>query len=97
MSPTTTMLYAALSAKEMGIDTSLKEGTVVTNILNAVYFWAAVVAVIVLIVAGFYYVTSNNNSAQITRAKNAILGAVVGLIVIMSAYVITAFMIKATS
>lgn len=91
------MLYAALNAKEMGINTNLNEATVVKNTLNAVYFWAAAIAVIVIIVAGFYYVTSNNNSAQITRAKNAILGAVVGLIVIMSAYMITEFMIKATA
>jgi hypothetical protein len=45
------------------------------------------------VVAGFYYVTSNGNPQQVTRAKNAILGAVVGLIVVLLAFAITAIIL----
>ena len=58
-----------------------------------VYFWAGVIAVVVIVVAGFYYVTSNGNPQQVTRAKNAILGAVVGLIVVLLAFAITAIIL----
>lgn len=66
-------------------------------ILNAVYFWAGAIAVIVIIIAGFLYVTSANNAQQITRAKNAILSSVIGLIVILIAFGITNIAIKSVS
>ena len=68
-----------------------------TAILNAVYFWAGAVAVIVIIVAGFMYVLSSNNAQQVTRAKNAILSAVIGLVIILLAFGITNIAIKAVS
>ncbi len=59
------------------------------NILDVVYFWAGIVAVLVIIIAGFFYVTANGNAQTIERAKNAILGAVIGLVVVMMAFGIT--------
>lgn len=64
-------------------------GFSIRSILLQVYFWAGVIAVIVIIIAGFMYVVSANNSQQITRAKNAILGAIIGLVVILLAFAIT--------
>jgi Ni,Fe-hydrogenase I cytochrome b subunit len=65
----------------------------VESVMYPVYFWAGVIAVVVIVVAGFYYVTSNGNPQQVTRAKNAILGAVVGLIVVLLAFAITAIIL----
>lgn len=64
-------------------------------ILNAVYFWAGAVAVIIIVIAGFMYVLSSNDSSQISKAKNAILSAVIGLIVILLAFGITNIVIGA--
>lgn len=61
------------------------------NILNITYFAAGTVAVIVILVAGFLYVTSTGDPGRITKAKNAILFAVVGLVVVMLAFVITGY------
>lgn len=63
------------------------------SILTTVYFWAGIVCVLVIIVAGFFYVTSAGNAATIKKAKDALLGAVIGLIVVMMAFAITAFVI----
>ena len=67
--------------------------TAVTGILDAVYFWAGVVCVIIIIVGGYLYVTSNANPSQVTQAKNAILGAVIGLVFVILAFTITQFII----
>lgn len=67
--------------------------TLVTNILNAVYLWAGVLCVIVIVVAGLMYVTSSGDAAKITKAKSAIFGAVIGIVVIILAYAITAFVV----
>lgn len=67
--------------------------TVLAGGLNAVYFIGGAACVIVIIVAGILYALSAGDSNQIKIAKNAILYAVVGLIVILMAFVITAFVI----
>lgn len=67
--------------------------TLVQNVLNITYTWAGIICVIIIIVAGFYYVTSNGNAQTIAKAKNAILGAVIGLVVIILAFAITNFVI----
>ena len=83
------------SDTEVRISSEAKNITSFTNILNTVYFWAGVVAVIVIIVAGFYYTLSQDDSQRVSRAKNAILGATIGLVVIFVAYAITAIVIEA--
>lgn len=65
------------------------------DVLNIFYFLAAVVAVIVIIIAGLRYTTSGGDSGKITTAKNQILYAVIGLIVIAAAFAITNFVIGA--
>lgn len=84
-----------ISADKVGLPKV--SGSVLQNVMNTVYFWGGVIAVIVIIAAGFLYVTSANNAQQITRAKNAILGAVIGLVVILLAFVITSIVINGVS
>lgn len=67
--------------------------TTIAEIMNTVYLWAGIVAVLVIIIAGFFYVTANGNAQTIERAKNAILGSVIGLIVVAFAFMITQFVI----
>lgn len=64
-----------------------------TNILNIVYFIAGAVAVIMIVIAGLMYTTSSGDASKITNAKNMILYAIVGLVVILSAFAITNFVI----
>ncbi len=71
-----------------GSDTGL-----LSSVLMPVYFWAAVVAVIVIVVAGFMYTTSGGDSSKVARAKNAILGAVIGLVIVLLAFSITSIVV----
>jgi|GEM_PF-318866 hypothetical protein len=61
------------------------------NILNTVYFWVGIIAVIVIVGAGFTYITAFGDANKIKTAKNIILYAVVGLVIIISASLITQF------
>lgn len=67
--------------------------TAVTGILNTVYAWAGILCVIIIVVAGFFYTTSNATPQRIGRAKDAIVYALVGLVVILMAFTITNFVI----
>jgi len=61
------------------------------NGINLVYYIAGIVAVIVIVIAGITYATSVGDSGRITRAKNMILYAVIGLVVLVAAFAITNF------
>lgn len=69
------------------------EDAAVQNILNTAYTWAGIVCVLILVIAGIMYVLSAGDSGKIKNAKNAIFGAVIGLIFILLAYTITGFII----
>jgi hypothetical protein len=71
----------------------LEADQVLASGLNIVYMLAAIIAVIVIIIGGILFTTSAGDSGGITKAKNMILYAVIGLIVIISAYAITAFVV----
>ena len=67
--------------------------TALNGLLNLAYTMAGIVCVIIIIIAGYLYVTSSGNASTIKRAKDAILGAVIGIVVIMVAFTITQFVI----
>lgn len=64
---------------------------ILANVLNLAYFVAGTIAVVVIIVAGIMYSTSAGDSGRVTKAKNLLLYSVVGLVIVMSAFVITNF------
>ena len=69
------------------------DGPALEHILTLIYTWSSIVAVIVLIIAGYLFVTSRGDPSQMKRSKDAIRGAVVGLVIIAIAFVITRFVI----
>jgi hypothetical protein len=75
-----------------GIEDLVKK---VVNILSVV---VGVVAVIMIIVGGFRYITSGGSTERVTAAKNTILYALVGLVIVALAQVIVRFVLtKATT
>lgn len=64
-------------------------GTVI-NIFSVV---VGIVAVIMIVWGGFKYITSGGDSGNITAAKNTILFAIVGLIIVAMAQIIVRFVL----
>lgn len=62
-----------------------------SSVLNIVYFIATAVAVVVIIIAGILFSTSAGDASKVSRARNAIIYSVVGLVVVVMAYGITAY------
>jgi Mn2+/Fe2+ NRAMP family transporter len=83
-----------ISPDEIGLKNPVTNGrTIWDNSLDTAYLWAGIVCIIIIVIAGYFYVTSNGNAATIKRAKDAIMGAVIGLILIIFAFTITQFII----
>jgi len=67
---------------------------VVQNIITILLVLIGVVATVVLIYGGYLYITSAGNPEIANKGKNAILGAVIGIIIAFSSYLIVNFILK---
>jgi len=85
-----TNVAVAIDAEQQNIP-ELSAETVVQNVLYLVYFAAGITAVLTIIIAGFKYTVSGGDAAATAKAKNLILYSVVGLVVVVSAFLITNF------
>ena len=65
----------------------------IKSILNTVYLWVGIITVIVIIIGGVYYITSQGDPGKVAKAKNVILYAVIGLVVVLLAFAITDFVL----
>lgn len=64
------------------------------DILEAAIYWmlgfVAIIAVLFLIIGGYYYVTAHGDEGQTEKGKKIVIGAVIGLIIIVASYTIVA-------
>ena len=68
-----------------------KVNDLIRQIINVLSVIVGIVAVIMIIVGGFRYITSGGSSEKVTSAKNTILYAIIGLIVVALAQIIVRF------
>ncbi|MCA9348772.1 hypothetical protein KC878_01345 [Candidatus Saccharibacteria bacterium] len=79
-------------------DASTTEDTSINNLVRSVitiFSWVVgVVSVIMIIIAGFKYVVSGGDSGGVSGAKNTIIYAIVGLVVVLLAQIIVRFVVN---
>jgi uncharacterized membrane protein len=74
-----------------------KVNDTITEGINLLSVIAGVVAVVMIIMAGFRYITSNGDSAKVGSAKNTLLYAIIGLVIVALSQMIVKFVLnKAT-
>jgi len=70
----------------------------IANIINLISMAVGAVAVIMIIVGGFRYITSGGNQEGVKSAKNTVIYALIGLVIVALAQVIVKFVLnKATT
>ncbi len=65
----------------------------ITTVVNLLSWIVGIVSVIMIIVGGFRYITSGGASDKVTGAKNTIIYAVIGLVIVALAQFIVNFVI----
>lgn len=74
-----------------------KINELIKQIINVFSVIVGIVAVIMMIYGGLRYITSGGDSGNVTSAKNTILYAIIGLIIVALAQIIVKFVLnKAT-
>lgn len=66
---------------------------IVTDIINIFSVIVGIVSVIMIIYGGFRYVTSGGDSGNVSSAKNTIIYAIIGLVVVALAQFIVQFVL----
>jgi NADH:ubiquinone oxidoreductase subunit 6 (subunit J) len=66
---------------------------IIKTIVNILSVLVGVVAIIMIIWAGFKYVTSGGDSNKVTSAKNALIYALIGLIIVALAQLMVRFVL----
>jgi len=62
--------------------------SVIKTVVNTLLYIVGIVSVVVVIIGGFMYTLSSGDSANVTKAKNTIVYALVGLVIAFLAYAI---------
>jgi len=66
----------------------------VTTIINVFSVIVGIIAVIMIIVGGFKFITSGGDSGKVTSARNTIIYAIIGLIIVALAQTIARFVLS---
>jgi hypothetical protein len=70
---------------------------IVKTVVNILTVIVGIAAVVMIIVAGLRYITSGGKQESVTAAKNTILYAVVGLVIVALAQIIVRFVLTRTT
>jgi Type IV secretion system pilin len=79
----------------VGADANLS--ALVKKIINVLSVIVGVIAVIMIIIGGLRYITSGGDSGNVSSAKNTIIYAIVGLIIVALAQFIVRFVLSNTA
>lgn len=79
---------SGLDAARTGEMSTKPIGTTIGEVVNVFLYFVGAVAVIVVIWGGFQYITSSGDSQKATTAKNTIMYAVIGIVVVVMSYAI---------
>lgn len=67
---------------------------IIKAVINILSLLVGITAVIMIIIGGLRYITSNGDSGSITSARNTILYAVIGLVIVAMAQAIVQFVLN---
>jgi hypothetical protein len=75
-------------------DTLTGPNGTINRVTRLVAVIAGIIAVLVIIIGGLMYITSNGDSGKISNAKNTIIYALIGLVVIVLSQSIITFVVS---
>lgn len=82
-------------ARGSGMPTELTTADgALTNITNTLLRAIGLIAVVMLVFGGFKYIISGGDSSKVSSAKNTIIYAIIGLIIVILAYAIVNFVVN---
>ena len=85
------VLTKAFSVKAVGADAGAFLSTRLGSIIGTLLSFLGVIFMVLVIYAGVLWMTARGAEAQVDKAKDILVNAIIGLILVLAAYAITAF------
>lgn len=82
------------SGATAGLDAETRVTEIAQDVINIFSWVVGIISVIMVIVGGFQYITSGGDSGKVTGAKNTIMYALIGIIIVALAQVMVKFVLK---
>ena len=79
------------------VDASTDLHGTVGAVLNIIYGVIGIIAVVMIIIGGIHYATSQGDPGRVKKAKDTILYAIIGLVIVLAAFAITYFVLDMIS
>lgn len=87
------MLLAKFDPADAGIPEITLTQTNVTSVANAVFWIVGIVAVLFIIIGGISYALSAGDPGKISKAKDTVLYAIIGLVVVLVSFLVIQFVL----
>jgi len=69
----------------------------IDNVIAYIVGLVGVTVIVIIVIAGIMYIVSAGNQGMVTMAKSAMKNAIIGLVVVLAAFVIIHFILRAIS
>lgn len=89
------MKYLEITAKAAGFGEPKNPAEIIGAVIGVFISFLGIIFLVLIIYGGFLWMTSAGNETKVLKAKDTLTRAVIGLIIIMSAYAITYFVFNA--
>ena len=90
----TILKYLEVTAKAAGFGEPKSLAEIVGAVISIFLSFLGIIFLILIIYGGFVWMTSGGNEIKVIKAKKVITNAVIGLIIVLSAYSITSFVFR---
>lgn len=79
-----------------GLSTQTDVKQTIKNILGLIFGFLGLIAVLIVLYGGFIWMTAMGDEGKVDKAKKLIIAGIVGIVIILSAYSIAAYVIGET-
>lgn len=93
--------FAFAQAPDLGIDFGRQLGLAdadpriaIANLVRLALTFLGIIAVVIIMYGGFVWMTSNGDAERVSKAKKILTSAIIGLVIILSSFLIVTFVIN---
>ena len=88
------MHYLEITAKAAGYGEPQSLGEIVGALIGVFLSFLGIIFLILIMYGGFIWMTAGGNEVKVAKAKQVLEQSIIGVIIVMAAYSITAFVFK---
>lgn len=83
------------TAQKAGLQQNVEAPVIIGNVIGNILTLIGVIFFVLMVYGGFLWMTAHGESSQVDKAKETIIAAVIGMVVVLASYALTSFILSA--